>query len=206
MPQAAAVKDTEALTDLDRLDPVLLTVTLLSGVVYSVLRIKTRQFFRLMRILTHGAGERVLRGALKFEGSSEEFSSSLMQVLLLSIPDAEEETIYFIQSMLRPLGLAIDREDGTKVTKDDDAADKVKWAQLSKDTYNPELEDLVTIFAAIVRQEASEIQALGKRLGDLLQAQFPSLRPSEKTKTTDSSEATPELSTPSAGTTDGPTT
>jgi hypothetical protein len=190
-------------SDLDRIDPVPVRVKLLSGHEYELLRIKTRQFFRLLRILTHGAGERMIR-TLDFKAAGEVFTQQLLMLLMLSIPDAEDETIYFIQSMLRPPGLAADAHPGAKLGKEDTEHDEKLWAELSADTFNPEMDDLLTIMEAIVRQEAPEVQALGKKLRDMLAAQFPDLAPLQEK--TPSSAATPGPSTPSAETTDGQTT
>jgi hypothetical protein len=187
-------------SDLERIDAVPSLVKLLSGHEYQLLRIKTRQFFRLLRILTHGAGERMVR-TLDFKASGDVFTQQLLMLLLLSVPDAEDETIFFLQSMLRPVGLASDAKPGQKLSKDEEEKDKQLWNDLSSDTFNPEMDDLVTIMEAIVRQEAPEVQALGKKILDLLAAQFPGVVPA-----TPSPAAIPEPSTPSAETTDGPTT
>lgn len=154
-------------TEVDRLDPEPCIVKLQSGLQVEIVPLKTRQFFRLLRVLTHGAGGALLRSELDFQGEQDAFLSKLLSLVLISIPDAENEAIDFIQSMCKPSGLA----EGvpSKLTKQQNADNEQLWIEIGAELYNPELEDIIDIVEAIVKQESADIQALGKRLSRLME-------------------------------------
>ena len=60
-------------SDLDRIDPEGAVISLLDGTKVRVVRLRTRQFFRFLRILTHGGGEALVR-AIDFNAPAEEFA------------------------------------------------------------------------------------------------------------------------------------
>ncbi len=151
------------LSELDALDPVPEQVKLTSGTVVVLEDLKARQFFKLLRIVTHGAMPLMQDMSLfKLDPDTDpgEFTSRLLSILVLSIPDAEDETIEFIASMCKPYGLIEDR----RLNKQDAERNEELWRRLAKDLDNPELDDLVTLIEAVVRRESADIQALGKRL------------------------------------------
>lgn len=81
----------------------------------------------------------------------------------MAIPNAEDETLEFIQAMVEPLDLIQrPRNKAERETNDE------LWEDLSYDLINPEIEDTFGIITNIVRQEAADIQALGKRLRAML--------------------------------------
>jgi hypothetical protein len=151
--------------EIEALDPQPTSLALSSGTKIEVERLRTRQLMKLLRILTRGAGD--LLGSLSINGetSTEEFAGQLIGAVVISIPEAEDETIAFIQSMVTPAGLVPVRTRG----------DKEYNAKIGEALYdelqNPELDDLVTIIEQVVTNEADHILALGKRLAVLLRAQ-----------------------------------
>lgn len=153
-------------SELDRIDPVGEGITLKSGMKGEVTRIRTRQLFRLLKVLTHGAGQMFLQMALDFNAAPDEFGQKLLMTVLISIPDAEQEAIDFVQSIVRPVG--IHEGPPTALSKKQLEQNAELWAQQGRELFNPELDDLVTIFEVVIRQEAGELQALGKRLAGLL--------------------------------------
>lgn len=156
-----------ATTELDALDPVPEQVKLQSGTVVLLEDLKARQFFKLLRILTRGAVP-VLSDLSLFkvnsDTSAEEFTTRLLTLLLLAVPEAEDETIEFVLAMVKPLGLI----EGRKLNKQDTERNNELWAKLISELDNPELDDLVSIIEAVVQREAADIQALGKRLMGML--------------------------------------
>lgn len=192
--------------ELDALDPVPDQVKLLSGTVVAIEDLKARQFFKLLRIVTHGAMTGIA-DLFKLDVSAEEFGTSLLTVVLLSIPDAENETLEFIQSMVKPVGLI----EGRLLNKGDTERNNALWADVDRDLENPELDDLITIVEAIVKREASDIQALGKRLAAMFKlaektGQLKSSSPTPASPIVTSLAGSPEPSTSSPASTDGPTT
>ena len=153
------------MSELDRLDPEPRTVKLSTGFEVELQRLRTRQFFRLLKVLTHGAGPLVLQSGLDFREDPEQFGQKLISLIILAVPDAENEFIQFLASMTEPAGLA----KGRKLTKQEEEDNRALWDLFNTEMGNPELDDLVTLIEDIVRQEAPEIQALGKRLAAAMQ-------------------------------------
>jgi hypothetical protein len=150
-------------SELDRLDPQLREVKLESGFAVEVVRLKTRQLFRLLRILTKGAGPALAQ--LNFGGDANAFGTQLLGIIMLAIPDAEQETIMFLQSMCRPSGL-IDKAPAA-ITKADSKHNDELFARFNDELFNPELDDLISVLEVIVENEAPDLQALGKKLTHL---------------------------------------
>lgn len=199
---------TSSIDELSAIDPQPTTLALSGGTQVTVERLRARQFFKLLRIVTHGAMP--ILGDMRMlpdpRGDKEQFAYSLVSMILMSIPDAEDETIDFLRSMCTPVGL---RSGGRKASAEDVEYNAALWDALEKELANPELDDLLTIVESVVRAETDDIQALGKRLlamfalakktGQLPEAQTQS-------KTSNSLADSPELTISSHPNTDGPTT
>jgi hypothetical protein len=193
--------------ELDQLDPIPETARLRSGMTVQLESLKARQFFKLLRIVTHGAlpGLRD-SGIFDLEDvDTDEFMGRLLSVVVMSIPDAEDETIEFIRSMCYPVGL-IERRG---LNKQDVERNTMLWEALDAELENPELDDIVTIIEAIVKRESADIQALGKRLASMFKLAEKtgqvSVSPSPKTSTSPSSAESPAPSTSSRRNTGGKT-
>jgi hypothetical protein len=133
------------------------------GTVVKLLDLKARQFFKLLKILTHGPAVNLMAaqgsGSL-LSGTGEEVLGRLVGFIGVSIPDAFDEVIEFLYDMVEPTGLG-----GTKQSK---AEDDAKVRNLAKVMSNPELEDILDLVEAIVRRESEDLAALGKKVGKLL--------------------------------------
>lgn len=190
--------------ELDALSPPRATVTLQSGTVLAIEDLKTRQFFKFLRILTRGAMPQVSDSGLTNldpNGDSGAFATKLISLILLAIPEADEETIDFVRSMVKPAQL-IDRPRN----KQDAERNAAMWVVVDDELENPELDDLVTILEAVVEREAADIQALGKRLASLFKlAQRTGQLKSQSRTSTDatSSEGSHERGTSFRVSTDG---
>lgn len=187
-------------SEIDRLDPQPLIIKLSTGLQLEIVRLKTRQFFRLLKVLTHGAGNALLQKSLDFSADPEKFLQHLVSIVLISIPDAEQETIDFVRSMARPAGLP-DKHPRLYSKAEREAAEAA-WAELEAELYNPELEDLIDLVEAIIRQEASDIQALGKRIASLVElaGKTGQIQPESPEETPEPQElnASPEPTAPSS--------
>lgn len=185
------------MAELSKLDPDTQTIVLSSGLHVQLESLRARQFFKLLKIITHGAMPNMRELGLNDidDLSVEEFMGRLLTVVVLSIPDAEDETIGFIRSMCYPAGL-IERKG---LNKQDVERNKELWAGVDAELENPQLEDLVTIIEAIVKREADDIQALGKRLASMFKLAEKtgqlSTPPTPKASTPPSSEDSPAPST-----------
>jgi hypothetical protein len=195
-------------SELDRIDPQPLQCKLHTGLTLDIQRMRTRQFFRLLRVLTHGAGPALMQNSLDFKGEASEFAGKLLMLVVVSIPDAEQEAVAFLASMTRPAGLV--EKQASQLTKAETEANAALWARFNEDMHNPEIEDTMDLVEAIVRQEAPELQALGKKLERMIslfrktgqdkEPAEPELSPQDL-----SSAPSQQPSTPSATSTDGPT-
>ncbi len=169
------------------LDPEPNVVVLENGVQVEIEPLKARQFFKLLRIVTRGALPNMQDFSLFRVGGDidpQEFAGRFLSLMLLSIPEAENEAIDFINSMVRPVGL-IQRPHGAKLSKADLDRNTTLWADVITTLDNPELDDLVSIIEAIVRRESADIQALGKRLAAMFKlaektGQVPETSPTGK--------------------------
>jgi hypothetical protein len=149
-------------SELDRIDPEPVQITLSTGYTVVIQRLKTRQFFRLLKVLTRGLGPVMIQAQLDFGGDPEEFSRKLMSMLVLAIPEAEQPFIEFLQSMALPPGIH-EATGGQRLSREELQENQDMLSELVEELNNPELEDLIDIAEAIIRQEAPEIQALGKK-------------------------------------------
>lgn len=172
------------MSELTYLDGTPEQIKLSSGAFVVIEDLKSRQFFKFLRIITHGALP-ILNDLKLFQMKGDdldanEFGTQLLSALLLSVPDAEEEAIDFVQSMVKPVGLI----EGRRLNKLDTERNNALWASVEEDLDNPELDDLVSIIEAVVRREAADIQALGKRLLAMFKlaektGQIPTVKPGQ---------------------------
>jgi hypothetical protein len=149
-------------SELDRIDPQAETCKLSTGLEVEVVRMRTRQFFRLLRVLTHGAGPALTQSGLDFAAGGEEFGQKLLMLVVMSIPDAEQEAIGFLASMCRPLGIT--DKPASQLTKQEKEGNDELWTRFNEDLHNPDMDDTLDLIEVIVRIEAPELQALGKKL------------------------------------------
>jgi hypothetical protein len=196
-------------SELDRIDPQPAECKLSTGFTVEVLRMRTRQFFRLLRVLTHGAGPALTQTQLNFQDDPAEFGQKLLMLIAMSIPDAEGEAIAFLASMCRPAGI-VDKA-ASQLTKQESEANQALWSQFGEELHNPELEDAFDLIEVIVRNEAPELQALGKKLQRTIemfrktgQDKAPA-EPEASVQELNSPARSRRRSTSSATSTDGPT-
>lgn len=196
-------------SELDRIDPQPETCKLSTGFTVDVVRMRTRQFFRLLRVLTHGAGPALTQSGLDFAAPGEEFGQKLLMLVVMSIPDAEQEAIGFLASMCRPNGV-VDKP-ASQLTKQESEGNQALWTRFNEELHNPDLEDTLDLIEVIIRQESPELQALGKKL----QRTFKIFQATGQDKEPPEAQASPQeinlparsrrRSTSSATSTDGPT-
>lgn len=198
-------------SETDRLDPAASLVELADGRKVEIQRLKLRQLFRLLRIITRGGAgylpmlREALAGASSDEDRAEAFGTQLIAIALIALPEAEDEAVEFIMSVVEPEGILPGRDKHTVKTNDE------LRQSLAEYLYNPEPEDAITIIESVINREKTDLVSLGKRL-------MASFKVAEKTgqldekKTSGSSGLTPPLSvvtpapsTSSPASTDGPT-
>lgn len=123
-----------------------------SGSRVVVKQLKLREFLALLRIVTRGAAPALGSVSLDFDNPTQ-FVQSLLGIVLFAIPEATEETIEFVQTVVEPADLPRDAKAAIAARE-----------SLMQELFNPELEDLINIVAVVVASEGSDLQKLGKRL------------------------------------------
>ena len=142
-------------------------------------KLRTRQLFKFLKILTVGAGSILSELRIDKDTAAEELAQELIAILVISIPDAEDETIDFLRSMVKPVDL-IEPER----SKADREINVEKYTDLYKLLDNPEPEDTFALLQRIVKNEAPNMVALGKQIAALLpsaaKASSSSKKPTKK--------------------------
>jgi hypothetical protein len=189
------------MSELTVLDPAVETLTLSDGTEVKLLDLKARQFFKALRILTHGPAMNLITNPSTLQGEPEAILGRVVGFLLVSIPDAYDETLAFLHDMVQPVGLV----DGKAAAK----SNAEKWDKLRAVMANPELEDVVDLVDAIVKRESADLAALGKKVASLfkLAKKTGQLEPdtSPTSLEQNTSEDSAEPSTSSVPSTDGQT-
>lgn len=159
--------DEEPENELDRIDPPSATITLEScDIEVNVLPLRTRQLFKMMKIITHGAGQALQNSGLDFADEPAVFMQKMISIVLFSIPDAEQQTIEFVQSMVEPTGL-VDKNP-RDLNKQEKERNIELWTALNTEMWNPDPGDMIDLVENIIQREAKDIQALGKKIGRLI--------------------------------------
>jgi hypothetical protein len=157
------------MSELDALDPVPGTITLSTGAEVKLLDLKARQFFKLLRIISHGPAMAALSNSNNLlQGDPEAVVMRLVGFLLVSIPDAYDETLAFLQDMVQPIDLKEIPTNGDKVSRQSATEhNQAQWNELAKALDNPEIEDVVDLVDAIIKRESADLVALGKKVASL---------------------------------------
>lgn len=143
-------------------------LVLSSGLTVLVERLKTRQMMRLMKIVTRGAGGALSDLRMEAGEGAREFASKFLAAIVFSIPEAEDETLSFVRSMVTPSGLIVARGG---ISKAEEEINENLLSAVDDAFDNPDLEDLVLVLERIVTVEAPHLVSLGKRLALLLKVQ-----------------------------------
>lgn len=132
-----------------------------AGVECRINRMKTREMFALLRIVTLG-GTNVDMVASVFEkGQSEEvMAQKLFAAILVTIPSAENDVVDLIRKMVGKT----------------DAATPDEWVKVQRELANPDLDVTLAVVQAIVEQEAGEIVRLGKVARSWWETMGPSIK------------------------------
>lgn len=123
-----------------------------TGTAIKVRQMRLREFLRLLKIISRGGGASLANLDLDMNDPST-FAQSLMVMVLFAIPEAENETIEFIQSMVEPANVSKDKKVATE-----------QYVALYEELDNPEMEDMINVIGVIVASEGRDLQKLGKRL------------------------------------------
>lgn len=158
----------EQFDEIDRLDPQPSKVMLSNGIEVDVLPMKARQFFKLLKIITHGAGP--LIGTIQFGTDSQEFIGQLAGLLIFAVPEAENESLEFVHSLVKLPEYTGPRDNrGVPKTEEGRAVEALR-DQINQVLFDPEVEDVLDVIMEVFKREQDDLAALGKRLLSLIPA------------------------------------
>jgi len=155
--------------DVETLAPTPDTITLVSGFVVKVEPLRTRGMFKLLKIVTRGAGPIIMQMPMDFD-NPEEFAQQMLAVVVMAVPEAEDAALEFIQAMVVPAEFI----EAPK-TKAQENANRALFEELVKQLDDPDMMDTISIIENIILREAGDLRALGKRLGSVMKVQMASL-------------------------------
>lgn len=112
----------------------------IAGIDCYVKRIKTREFFELMGVITTGMGGNIAQ--LGFDtDNQQEFGAQLVAALFVSLPNAVDPFLRLVRNIVKP--------------QDDQDA-----RELREILENPELEDMMAIADCVIAQEQDSLWEL----------------------------------------------
>jgi hypothetical protein len=155
--------------DVDALSPEPDVITLSSGFEVRIEPLKTRGMFKLLKIVTRGGGPILMQMPLNFN-DTEVFVGQLLGVIVMAIPEAEDEALEFIRFMTTPVGV----DENARSKSPEEEKNRELFTRLGEELSDPEIDDTISIIEKIVRNEAGDIQALGKRLMAIFKTVVPS--------------------------------
>lgn len=142
--------------EVERIEPdVTGPVTLVNGLEVEIVPLKLRETMKLLKIVTRGAGGVLesLMGDLDMDDPIA-FAQTFGALIVMSIPEAENEAVEFINAMVLPAGFdAMPQQEKIDTL-----------TALAEELVNPELDDVITIVERVVRRESEDIRNLGKRI------------------------------------------
>lgn len=159
-----------------------------TGTLINIRPLKTLELFKLLKIISASGARAVLQFRLDEASSVEDFMTRMLGLIMVSVPEAERETLDFLRCMVEPVGLIKPERN-----KQDQQKNQVLWNELTVALDNPEMEDTLSIIESIVQAEAGNIQSLGKRIARMMQTAFPNSKETN-TETEGTTESIPEES------------
>lgn len=150
-------------TEIDVIDPQSDLYVLEDGFQVKVVALRTRQMLKLMRIITRGAAP-ILEdvGSVLMGGDEDELGGRLIGLMLFAIPEAENETMEFLQAMVQPADIV---PGSSKLAREKNLAAQ---AELEVRMDNPSLNDMFGLVRLIISRESGELANLGKQLSSAL--------------------------------------
>lgn len=145
-PESLKIVEEPERDELEALLPELEDLKLSSGLVIKLKPLKARQFFRLLRIVTRGGAQILNQLRWTQLDSSDQFAAQFVAVIVFAIPEAEQETLDFIQSMIEL------------------PEDENERFLLLRELDDPELEDTINIIEQIILREKDDLASLGKKM------------------------------------------
>ncbi len=153
------------------------TFTLKGGMTVTLRPLMTRELFALLRVVTAGIGPQIAAQRLNPDEDEDVFLAKFAGMVLMSLPNAEDEVMAFLRQVVTPTAVITDGRL--------DKAIETRNARLVRDLdvllYNPDPDDTITIIEQLAAAEAGNVRALGKRLAGIFRlAQRTGLIPNRR--------------------------
>lgn len=129
------------------------------GIPATVKRLKSREFMKLVRILTNGMGAGI--GDIDLSGDEETLQGKFIALAVMAIPNAEDEFHDFIANVVVP-------------------DSKSQTDELRKALLEPELDTTIDVLTIVAAQEAADFRSLVGKLKAALKIVQTAYRPTAK--------------------------
>lgn len=113
----------------------------LGGFTCTVKRLKTREFFSLLRVITGGLGPAIQNFNFSADQSESDMGAQAIAMATMAIPNALDEFVFFLRDIVEPVG----------------EYDAKAFAEALD---NPEIDETMEVIAMIVAQEAGDFRTL----------------------------------------------
>lgn len=144
----------------DALDPSTRVLTFEDGSQVKVLDIRLRALMKCLKIITRGAGPLLFDPRMQLTGTSTEIAVKFMTILGFAVPEAEDEAIEFILSVIEPVGLV----KGRKLTNQEKENNSRLLEELVTEWDDPDPLKAITVLEAVVHAEKEDLAGLVKKL------------------------------------------
>lgn len=134
---------------------------LIEGIPATVKRLKAKEFFALLRILTNGMGANIAN--VDFGSDKEEVKAHFLGLFIAAVPNAADEFVDFLHLVVEP-------------------KNSQQTGELNRAMVNPELETVIDVLTVVAEQEAPDIADLvGKAQAALKKIQSVYRKPTPAT-------------------------
>jgi hypothetical protein len=156
--QTADVTPTDKVGQAEEIEEILPTpgIVEIEGVRCQVGRLRTREVFSLMKILTGSGAAVSLLSRVFSDSDPEQIGQNMMAAFLVALPHAEDQAIEFIARVVE--------------------APKRQEAKVAAVLANPPLDVTMGVIQTIIEQEAGELSRLGKAARSWWETTGPEIR------------------------------
>ena len=116
------------------------------GIPVRVVRLRTRQWFALARVIGTGLGSGILD--LEVDWQDPDLKEQLVAILVLALPGAEDETIAFLRTLVVPVN----------------DADSDRLVEAMR---NPSVSDVLDLVGVILDQEGDDLRGIVGKAAEL---------------------------------------
>lgn len=156
-------------------------ITLTNGTRVAVKPLKTREVLKLAKIVTNG-GSGFLPQAIQMAQNIEDketFIGILTGLVITTIPEAEDEVVDFIRTVVERVD-----EGPADETKEGRTKRAGLDLELSIHLQNPPIDDSLDIILEVLKAEKDTLQSLGKRIMQIVQVMTPEKKATPAKKAT----------------------